>query len=292
MQLESSSTCGHLDYLTFVRMCWRHAPLWSIQSSWSWYVGASGTSDVTSIFHFYYDLVLMTELDDGIWITFTWHEDIIQTLLSLHWKTSQVTHLMRWNEIRLGFIFKKHAFLFCSKVAGSCFSPALSDEKKTHSHPMFLHPLKSVTCSVLSCQIGLGNGCMSKDNKEMGTSKKKPSVFIRCWSLVESQMVQSFEFLTAAWPSRSFGVWAIAVFCIVDLILTENASFVLIKETHVNTWELLYPVVMGRKMSWVFCNMVCSPVLPLASMVLCEFTALLRRAQVTFSHSEECFVGL
>lgn len=77
---------------------------------------------------------------------------------------------------------KKESFHFLSNVAASYCSAGLSDEMEKDSHTVFLDTSESSTCSALSCQIRLGNGCisnMSKDNKEGETSKKNPAVFIR-----------------------------------------------------------------------------------------------------------------
>lgn len=129
---------------------------------------------------------------------------------------------------------------------------------------MFLDTSKSSTCSVLSCRIRLGNGCisnMSKDNKEGETSKRNPAVFIRYWSLAESQMVQSFEFLTAALSSRTYlcvvlnyvlsivlGVCGDLLKCTIFCFNSQSCfrSYLCTSDWH-KTWELLYPVVLGKK---------------------------------------------
>lgn len=129
---------------------------------------------------------------------------------------------------------RKHALLLLSKVAGSYCLVGLSDETKKDSHTMFLD--KSSTCRALSWQIRLGNSCisnMSKDNKEGETSKKNQAVFTRYWSLVEPQMVQSFEVATAALSHRTYLRIVILVFLFwmwftVLPVKPENAYFLLI----------------------------------------------------------------
>lgn len=110
-------------------------------------------------------------------------------------------------------------------------------------------------------------------------------------------MVRSFEFLTAALPLWGYNYVLYHGFhcksgkCIYFLDLQSvcylNISVLNTSVLH----KRMRAIVPSRnvKKSDVFYNIVCFPVPPLASAVLCEFTALRKRSEVTFSHSEEWF---